>query len=270
MFEFLVIAALVVLAMACRTSQVRLISKAGLLSLFAATYLGAFWLTDSHVAGAMALMVWVLLPWVEIVGRVRKLRFPMQSVVKHRFPPSRDTFPELDELSSEVEHAGFEEMDNAGWKWDETDNFMRLFFNKEQKLQAAINLAQQGGFTLSYVSITTRTRDGYTFTTSNYPFSFTMKFAPQQRVNRYMGAVSFEDLLASHRDFLERNAVSPGDLRDLDLENLPTYVEGDMSHQIAHNLSEGVLEATGDGMTRYTWRGCFFLWCQVVKDMILV
>ena len=270
MFEFLVIAALIVLALACRTSQSRLIAKVGLLALFSATYLSAYWLTDSHVAGAASLLLWILLPWVEIVGRVRKLRFPIQSVVKHRFPPTRDDFPELPELTAEVESAGFEEKDNTGWTWDATDNFMRLFFHSEKRMQAAINLAQQEEFALSYVSLTSRTRDGFTYTTSNYPFSFTMKFAPQHKVNRYVGAVSFEDLLASHQDFLEKNKVTESSLRDLDLENLPTYVEGDMSHQIAHNLSVGVLEATTDGMTRYTWRGCFFLWCQVVKDMILV
>ena len=58
-------------------------------------------------------------------------------------------------------------------------------------------------------------------------------------------------------------------MRELDEENLQSYLESDMSHQIAHNLSVGVLEATENGMTRYTWRGCFFLWYQVVKDMLL-
>jgi hypothetical protein len=270
MFETLVIASLVVLAMACRTSQWRVILKIGQLALFTATYLFGYWLLDSHVAGCMALFCWVLMPWVEIVGRVRKLRFPLQSVVKHRFPPGRDAFPELGEISSEVERHGFVEKDNTGWKWDDTDNFMRLFYHEEHKMQAAINLAQQSDYALSYVSLTTRTRDGCTFTTSNYPFSFTMKFAPQQRTNRHVGAMTFDDLLASHQAFLKRNSVAAEDLRDLDQENLPAYIEGDMSHQIAHNLSVGVLEATTDGMTRYSWRGCFFLWVQVVKDMILV
>ena len=52
--------------------------------------------------------MWFLLPWVEIVGRVRKLRFPLRSEVKHRFPPSREVFPDLDEITEEVEKAGFE------------------------------------------------------------------------------------------------------------------------------------------------------------------
>lgn len=269
MFEFLVIAALIVLYMACRTSQSRVIGKIGLLAVFTITYLIGYWLTGSHIAGCAALSIWILLPWVEIVSRVRKMRIPMQSVVKHRFPPNGEQFPELEELSAEIEESDFEEKDDTGWDWDGTENFMRLFFHKEEKLQAAINLSTQDGYSISYITVTSRTKDGCTFTSSNYPYSFTMKFAPQQRVNRYIGAESFEDLLESHREFLEKESVTKDDLRELDVENLPTYVEGDISHQVAHNLSVGVLEATEDGRTRYTWRGCFFLWFQVVKDMLL-
>jgi hypothetical protein len=34
--------------------------------------------------------------------------------------------------------------------------------------------------------------------------------------------------------------------------------------------SVGVLEPAGDDVLRYTWRGCWFLWLQVVKDMLRV
>ena len=40
--------------------------------------------------------------------------------------------------------------------------------------------------------------------------------------------------------------------------------------QIDHNLRVGVLESAGEGFIRYSWRGCVFLWLQVVKDMIRV
>lgn len=270
MFEFLVIAALVVLAMACRSFESRVVSKFGLLSIFAATYLIGYWLTGSHIAGGAALSLWILLPWVEIVGRVRKLRIPLQSFVKHRFPPNDEEFPELGELTDEIEELGFEQKDDAGWEWDGTKNFVRLLYDAKTKRQGGIHLSTQGDYSISYITITSRTTDGSSFTTSNYPFSFTMKFAPQQRVNRYLGAMSFEDLAESHADFLQRESVTEDDLRELDEENLHTYVEGEISHQVAHNLSVGVLETTEDGKTtRYTWRGCFYLWLQVVKDMLL-
>jgi hypothetical protein len=44
-----------------------------------------------------------------------------------------------------------------------------------------------------------------------------------------------------------------------------------MQSQIKHNVSVGVLVPTGEQDTfRYSWRGCWFLWFEVVKDMLRV
>ena len=270
MSQFLIVAGFVVLAYACRTFDNRYLAKAGWLSMLAATYLGGYFLTGSHAAGAAALALWFLLPWVEIVGRVRKLRFPIDNEVKHRFPPSSDIFPDLDELSSEAEAAGFATKDDTGWKWDETDHFMRLFYHPERRIQAAVIFATQADFAISYVSLTSRTKDGRTFTTSNSPFSYTMKFAPAHRIDRYVDAASMEDLLVRHTAFLQAQAVAAEDLEALDPEDLCRYVVRDMRLQIDHNVKVGLLEPAGEGFIRYTWRGCLFLWIQVVKDMIRV
>lgn len=267
----LYIAALVAFAFGCRTFESRVVNKLGWIALLVASYLlGLFISGGSHRVGATAVLMWFLLPWLEIVGRVRKLRFPIKSEVKHRFPPSRDLFPDLDALSTEAEKAGFEEIEDTGWKWDETDHFMRLFYHKEKKLQAAISLAQQGDYAFSYVSLTSRTNDGLTITTSNYPFSFTMKFAPVQLVNRYTNAESMDDLVRSHETFLERHHILDDELSQQDTERLHNYLERDMISQINHNISARIIEPVGNGLFRYSWRGCIFLWLQVVKDMIRV
>ena len=270
MSQFLIVAGLIVLAYACRTFENRFVAKAGWVSVLVATYLGAFFLTYSHLAGASAVGLWFFLPWLEILGRVRQLRFPLESEVKHRFPPNRDAFPDLDELSAEAEAGGFVSTDDTGWKWDETDHFMRLFYHVDMRVQAAVILATQHDFAISYVSLTSRTTDGRSFTSSNYPFSFTMKFSPEHKVNRFTGAASFEDLLGSHSRFLKANAVELDNLEALDPENISSYVVRDMRDQIEHNVTVGVLEPAGEGLIRYTWRGCAFLWLQVVKDMIRV
>ena len=134
MSPFLIVAGLIVLAYACRTFENRYVAKAGWIAMLGATYLGAFFISGSHVAGATALALWFFLPWLEILGRVRKLRFPTQSEVKHRFPPSTEVFPDLGELSEEAEARGFVAADDAGWKWDETDHFMRLFYHPELRI----------------------------------------------------------------------------------------------------------------------------------------
>lgn len=267
----LYLAAVVVFAFACRTFESRFVVKLGWLALLAASYY-AGWLFSggSHVVGAMGVAVWFLMPWLEIVGRVRRLRFPIHSEIKHRFPPSRDVFPDLEALSQEAEKAGFTEAEDTGWKWDETDHFMRLFYHDERRMEAAVSLAQQGEFAFSYVSLTSRTTDGRTFTSSNYPFSFTMKFSPAHRINRYLAAASLEDLMISHERFLERNGIDVEELVSLAPEQLHSSIERDMRGQIDHNISVGLIEPTDNGLFRYSWRGCFFLWFQVIKDMIRV
>ena len=267
----LYIAALMAFGFGCRTCENRFVLKLGWISFLAASYLGGMFISGgSHWVGATAVGIWFLLPWLEIVGRVRRQRFPIKSEVKPRFPPSRDLFPDLDALSAEAEKAGFEEIVDTGWKWDETDHFMRLFYHREKKMQAAISLAQQGEYAFSYVSLTSRTGDGLTVTTSNYPFSFTMKFSPSQLVNRYAGAESMDDLVKAHEGFLERNHVLTEELAQQDTERLHSYLERDMISQINHNISARIIEPVGNGLFRYSWRGCIFLWVQVVKDMIRV
>lgn len=273
MESILFIAGLVVFGFACHTFDNRYVAKLGWLAMLAATYSIGFYVSGrSHVAGAAALSGWFLLPWVEILLRVRKLRIPLANEIESRFPPSKDAFPNLDELSSEVEATGFVEVENAGWEWDESDHFMRLFYNKEQKAQAGVSLAMEDGYGISYVSVTSRTTDGRAFTTSNYPFASTMKFTPCHHVNRNEGAASFDGMLQVHRDFLSVHAVDDEALMDLDSEHLANYLKHDMESQIQHNVKVGVLEPASDGenVFRYSWRGCVFLWGQFLKDMIRV
>lgn len=268
--QFLYLGATVLFAFACRTFSNRFVQKLGWLALLAASYLGGYFLTGSHAAGALGVGLWFMLPWLEIVGRVRKLRFPIRSEVKHRFPPPRDIFPDLDALTRETEKAGFIEAGDTGWKWSEADHFMRLFCHPDLRTQATIALAQQGDIAFSYVSLVARTPDGVTYTTTNYPFAPTMQFSPKHLVNRLSYAESMAQLMASHRAFLDKNGVTLEQLVAMEGENLTGYIERDMSTQIDHNITAGLIEPVGNGEFRYSWRGCFFLWFQVVKDMIRV
>jgi hypothetical protein len=270
MFSILIIAGLLVFAYACQTFENRYVAKLGWITLLAATYLGGYFLSGSHVAGAVSVSLWFVLPWVEILGRVRQLRIPLKNEVSQRFPPSRDVFPNLGEISREVEDQGFTQMENSGWRWDEADHFVRLFYHAESRTQAAVSLAQQMEFAVSYVSVTSRTADGRIFTTSNYPFSYTMKFSPEHKVHRFVEAESFEDLLEAHRAFLQEASIALEQLAEQDAEQLAEGLAADMQQQIQHNVRVGVLEPAGDDVLRYTWRGCWFLWLQVVKDMLRV
>ncbi|MBB5033715.1 hypothetical protein [Prosthecobacter vanneervenii] len=268
--QILYVAAAVVFAMGCRSYDNRFIQKLGWLALLGASYLGGYFLTNTHVGGAIFVGAWFMLPWMEIVFRVRRLRFPIKSEVKHRFPPSREVFPELSDLSSEADNEGFVEVGDTGWQFSQTDYFMRLFYHEAKRTQASIALVQQGDFGFPYVSLTSRASSGVTFTTTNYPFAATMKHSPKQRLNRFMHAGSFAELMDRHEHFLQSEGIRVEDLSLQDTEYLHAYIERDMSMQIDHNITAGVIEPTGNGEFRYSWRGCIFLYWQVVKDMLRV
>ncbi|TLD70958.1 hypothetical protein FEM03_08545 [Phragmitibacter flavus] len=270
MSSILLIIGILVFSWGCRSFQNRYVNKAGWLALLAATYLGGYFFSNSHIGGATALAMWLIFPWLGIVTRVRKLRFPIRHELKHRFPPPKDIFPDLDEITDEVEEAGFEKTDDAGWKWESADHFVRLFYHADKKLQANISVSQQDGFVFSYASLTTRTADGHSFVTTNYPFSFTMKTAPLQQINRSEDADSFEEMLSSHDEFLDSLAINSERISVQDPELLPTTVSQELSQQIDHNLLTGVIVRLDEHHFRYSWRGCVFLWLQMVKDMIRV
>lgn len=267
----LFVAAAVVFAFACHTSANRYIAKLGSISLLGAIYLTGYYLTnEQHVGGVCFLLFLFLVPWLRIVFEVRRRRFPLKNEVTHRFPPPREVFPELSELSCEVEDAGFTLVGDTGWASGGIEHFMRLFYHEEKRLQASVALARQGNMSFSYVSLTSRGKNGVVYTTSNYPFPLPMKHAPKHLLNRYEDADSMEELMADHEDYLAYMGLEMDDIAPQDTDYLHAYIQRDMSVQVDHNLTEGLIVKEGSGEFRYSWRGCFFLYWQVLKDMIRV
>jgi hypothetical protein len=266
--KLLILAAAVVLAFACRSFEHRVVRKLGLVAMMLASYLLGFFLTGLHLAGGFAVSLWFLLPWVEIATTVRRLRFPVARELKGRLPPSRDGFPELEEITEELVDHGFEAVEDAGWKWESVDHFLRLLYHPAARVEATIGLARQDGQGFSYVSVTSRTANGTAFTTTNYPFAPTMRESPQHRLNRYPQAESLDDLLKAHEQFLGRAGLGDQDFAAVQPEQLSARLQRDMGEQVEHNVRMGIIQLLGDGNFRYSWRGCFFLWRQVICDML--
>lgn len=255
---------------ALRTFQTVWLRKPGALLYLVASYLAGFYLGGgSHATGCATVAGWFLLPWVEILLRVRTMRLPISKTLSNRFPPSRDEFPHLRELTAEVEEAGFEMLEDTGWDGGEVRQFIRLFYMAEKRIQASISLNQQRGAGIVYISLTTRTADGRTFTTTDYPFSSTMPLAPGVQMNQTAWAGSIPALLTAHTEWLEKQGVTlPQDAAEVEVSSLSDRLSGELEQQIRHNLSRGILKDTGEGTFRYSWRGCFYLWRQFIKDMV--
>jgi len=270
MENFLIVLGIWLAGHALRTFALAWLRKTGALLYLAATYAAGYFVAGgSHLAGGCAVAGWFLLPWLEIILRVRTMRLPLNKTLSNRFPPSRDEFPHLKELTAEVEDAGFEMVEDTGWDGGEVRQFLRLFYLPESRVQAALSLNQQRGAAIVYFSLTTRSIDGRTWTTTDYPFSNTMQQPPGVHVQRVAWAGSIAGLLKAHVSWVEKCGLNlPQDAVDVDSSTLTERLSGELQHQIRHNLSTGIIKESGEGTFRYSWRGCFYLWRQFVKDLV--
>ncbi len=268
MFEILIVLGIALFSFACRSFEHPFVRRLGGLGVLVTTFLIAFFLTGQLTAGALAVLAWFLLPWLEILTRIRRLRLPLDKKLQRKPPPSNHRFPDLAQITEEVENQGFEYVEDTGWDWDGVDQFFRLFYHPGRKEEAAICLSEQGPMAFSYLSISSRTRDGRTWRTWNYPFSYTMKLAPELHMNRFLTAHSFADLLEEHQAFLDRNEVGDREVVEEQPQEISGAIQEEIRSQINHNLNTGLIAVSGNGTFRYSWRGLFFLWTQFVKDMV--
>lgn len=270
MDSLLIVLGVIVLAFALRSFGHPVPRKAGAVAILAATYLIGYFLTGSHAAGATGVLSWFLLPWIELLTRIRKLRLPRRKSLRHQSPPNTRRFPNLESFTDEIEAEEFEYAEDAGWEWDELKQFFRIFYSEKDRTQAAICLNEQQGLAFVFVSLTSRAADGRIFRTWNFPFSYTLKMAPEIEVHRVPNAQNFSELLAEHRKFLERQGVAATELIDENPEALPEQMEVETQQQISHNLDRGLIEACDQDPehVRYSWRGLFYLYGQLVKDMV--
>ncbi len=269
MTQLFIVLGVVVLSFALRSFRVRIFRKVGAVGLLAATFLAFYFPTGSIAAGVGGLMIWFLLPWIELLTRIRQLRLPVDKVLEQQPPPGTLRFPAFSEMTDEVEAEGFEYVSDSGWDWDGMNQFYRLFYNSETREQAAICLTEQEGLSWACLTLTSRHHDGMTFRTTNVPFSSSMKSAPDVVVRQEPEADMFSDLLFAHRNWMNGLAYGVYDFIEELPEELPKLIEKETGRQIKHNLETGLIRlADNAGTFRYSWRGLFYLYFQLVKDMV--
>lgn len=266
--NLLLILGLAVLSVALRSFRHVLLQKLGALGILCTSFLLGFLLSGQWIVGVILAASWLLLPWLEILTRVRKLTLPLEKNLRHRAPPNAEVFPALGELTDEIEGEGFEHVDDAGWDWEDYQQFFRLFYKEADRTQSAICLIDQEDVAFSYLSVSSRAKDGTIWTTWNYPFSYSLKLVPQWRVNRLRGEQSFLQVHESHRKFLTDRGVTLDDLEPLDPEKIQQEIQKDLRSQITHNIAAGVLTQNAAGEIRYSWRGLFFIWLQFLRDIV--
>ncbi len=207
LFGLFITLGVAVLSVALRSYESPLSQKIGAFGILAASYLGIYYITGSWILGLLSALSWLLLPWVEILTRIRALRLPKEKTLRPKSPPSPDVFPTLDEISSQIENEGFAHISDAGWDWADYQQFFRLFYKEEDRAQATICLNEQNDLSFYYLRISSRAQDGTIWTTWNYPLSYGLKLSPHFRINRQRPDQTFWQLYQSHKHFLHEHSV---------------------------------------------------------------
>lgn len=260
------VAALAVISLALRSYQNQALFRIGTLGLIATSFLAGWLLGGSYLVGILFASTWFLLPWLEILTRVRRLRMPLHRSLEKCPPPPSSKFPAFSSLCDEMECIGFEYAEDVDWSHDDTRHFYRLFYNAEKRVMGSICLLEQDHFSFFYVTFTSRTADGRGFMTWNYPYSYGMQFDPQMLINKVDENLTIEELASSHECFL--NTQTRTDLVVLEAENLRSEIERELLNQMEHNIARGILVRDQNEMIRYSVRGMFFLWGQFLREFV--
>lgn len=269
MRETLIVIGLVILAVALRSSRTNLLRKLGALVLLGASFCLFYFTTGSFAGGLFGVLLWIFLPWIELLTRIRRMRFPLNNRLVHLEVPNPSFFPNATEAAAAMEEAGFEHVTDCGWEWSGMKQFFRLFWHPEERAVAAVCLCEHSDVAFAFISITSTDEDGGVWRTTNFPFAPTLRCPSNVQWNHVPCERScFHQILADHRNYLGRVKVPVDRLRIPDPEEVENAIEQEMRTQVDHNLRAGLIELTDDGHFQYSSRGLVFLWGQYIKDMI--
>lgn len=269
MRETLTVIGLVFLAVALRSGRTNTLRKLGAFTFLAASFCLLYFLTDSTLAGVIGVILWLFLPWIELLTRIRRMRLPIENRLSQRPIPNPSFFPNATEAAAAMDEAGFEHVSDCGWEWDGMRQYFRLFWHPEERAVAAVCLCEQSDVAFAFISITSHDSNGRIWRTTNFPFAPTLRCPPDVRWNHVpCGRNCFHQILRDHREYLDRLKIPASQLRIPDPEEIEKSIENEMRRQVDHNLATGIIRLTGDGHFRYSKRGLLFLWGQFIKDMV--
>lgn len=263
-----IVAAAAVLSVALRTYSNPTIRRLGTLGVFLTSFLAGWLIGGSVWLGIVFASSWLMLPWLEILTRVRKLRLPAERHLEPAPPPPRSDFPNLTELTDEVEEAGFEQLDDYRWSAEFQTQFYRFFYQPASCTEAAVCLVEQDGLAFYYLAITSRTKGRGTFMTWNYPFSYGLRLLPTMHLQRVESSVTFAAMLAEHRHFLDQQKIAVDAVEPQTQDSIREQIESDLKRQVQHNIELGLLARDKSDQIRYSTRGMFFLWFQFLRDLV--
>lgn len=270
--KLLLVAGVATLSMSLRCFHHHFLHRIGTIGIFVTSFLAGWLLGGTIWLGFAFAASWLFLPWLEILTRVRRLRLPAERTLHPRTPPSPHTFPNLHELTEEIEEEGFEYVRDTGWEHEGYRHFYRLLYEPARREQVAICLVEQQEFAFYYVAITSQTAgpDGENqfHVTWNYPFSYGMTNPPVLHLQRVEGEIPFAELRENHEHWLEEEGVVDSAILPQNPDTMEEEISRLITRQIHYNVEAGLLRLDAANQIRYSIRGMFFLWCQFLRDLI--
>lgn len=235
----------------------------------AASFCGLYFITGTLYGGLLGVFGWFLLPWVELLTRIRRMKMPLNNRLIHKVQPDESHFPHAEQATHAMEEEGFEHAEDCGWRWAGMEQFFRLYWNPEERSVAAVCLCEQEEVAFAFVAVTSRDEAGHIWRTTNFPFAPTLRTPSFIHWNHVPCEKNcFHQILIDHRKFLQRRGLGHDDLMVPDPDEIGREIEQEMKAHLDHNLEQGIIRLTGDGHFSYSPRGLVFLWGQFVKDMV--
>lgn len=269
MRETLLVIGLISLAAALRSARNTLVRKLGTVVFLAASFFAFYHISGSLIGGLAGILIWLFLPWVELLTRIRSMRLPVENQLKRRLIPNPALFPHASEASSAMEEEGFDHVSDCGWNWAGMKQFFRLYWHPEERAVTAVVLCEQAGVAFAFISITSHDDAGNIWRSTNFPFAHTLIQPPNVHWNHVpCSECCFHKILQAHRNFLTRSGIEITQLRIPNPEEIETTIEDELRQQVQYNLTKGLIHLTNDGHFRYSRRGLLFLWVQFLKDLL--
>ncbi len=266
--EWFVVLAAVALTLGLRTYRHPVLQKLSIFALIGTSMLIGWALTRSVLIAFLCGLTWILLPWLELLTRVRRIRLPEEKRLRPSSPPDEELFPDADSVSGQLTEAGFEFIEDLNWRWEEQMHLYRVHYHPGRRAYAMLCCIQQEPMTFSYLTVASRKEDGSLMMTWNFPFPQSLLLPPHITVQRTAFDDTVEEMCDQHHHWLAGSGMPPESFPEQTTETLQAGTEEDLRLQVEHNLQMGILIKTTDGAIRYTRKGLMFLWLQFLREFV--
>ncbi len=269
MHTFLVIVACLIVALGLRMSSIRSAKKLGaFVFILSMVYLG-YRISDHWLGAVIGGGIWLLLPLIEIYTKRSKESYPLSPSPLASLPEVNESFfPYASAYRSQLDELGFDAVDNLSWRWLETHQHHRFFWNPELNTIASVCLCELEKIAFTFVIFHSELADGTVLRTTNYPFTSPLIHPPKTHWKHVpCEEKHLPTIFQSHQSLIAKHNVKPCALVIPDPDKISEKWTREYSERIQYNLSKKLIKADGE-LFKFTPLGYFHLWVQAVRDFI--